>query len=267
VRTNPHGEISIDYADQEAVKALNQALLTHAYGIKSWDIPTGYLCPPIPGRSDYVHHLRDLLGTAGSRDGRVRVLDIGTGANCIYPLIGVREYGWRFVASEVDPVAYRWAKDLAASNPSVAGSIEIRQQSDRAHIFEGIIRDGDFFEASMCNPPFHASAEEARAANLRKRRNLGTGSQRSSPLNFGGKSGELWCRGGELGFALRMIAESGRFRDQCRWFTILVSRSAHLPRLQAALSETDATQVKIIDMAQGQKQSRILAWRYGRLRA
>ena len=51
-------------------------------------------------------------------------------------------------------------------------------------------------------------------------------------------------------------------RDQCRWFTTLVSKSAHLPRLHQALRDARAAEVKTIAMAQGQKQSRILAWTF-----
>ena len=56
VKPNAYGNASIDYADPLAVKALNQALLRQAYDLEHWDIPPGYLCPPIPGRSDYLYH-------------------------------------------------------------------------------------------------------------------------------------------------------------------------------------------------------------------
>lgn len=265
VKLNAHGNESIDYADPHAVKALNQALLEVAYGIRGWDIPSGYLCPPVPGRSDYLHYLADLLaGTRGAppRGGSVAVLDIGMGANCIYPLIGASEYGWRFVGSETDPVALGWAADLVARNPGVSALIEGRRQPSPADCFRGVVRPGEFFDVSMCNPPFHASAAEAAAANLRKRRNLGSKTSGASSRNFGGRGAELWCRGGELGFVLRMIAQSIEFAGQCRWFTTLVSKSAHLPRLREALRDAGAAEVRTIDMAQGRKQSRILAWTF-----
>ena len=61
VKPSGYGALTIDFANPAAVKALNQALLLEAYGIADWDIPAGYLCPPVPGRSDYVHHVADLL--------------------------------------------------------------------------------------------------------------------------------------------------------------------------------------------------------------
>jgi len=114
----------------------------------------------------------------------------------------------------------------------------------------------------MCNPPFHASAEEAAAGTRRKLHNLGGSKTRSPVLNFSGKSSELWCDGGELAFVRRMIVQSARLPHQCLWFTTLISKSAHLPRLQQALREVNVADVKTIEMAQGQKQSRILAWTF-----
>ena len=206
MKPNAHGDDSIDYADPQAVKALNQALLKDAYGLDHWDIPPGFLCPPIPGRSDYLHHLADLISLR--RGPAVRVLDIGTGANVIYPLIGASEYGWSFVGAEIDPVAWRWATKLVAVNDGIAKLIECRLQASAKHCFHGIIQPGEHFDLTMCNPPFHASATEATAGTLRKRRNLGI---KTTALNFGGKAGELWCDGGELAFIRRMIEESAAF--------------------------------------------------------
>jgi len=259
VKPNAYGDDSIDYADPLAVKALNQALLKQAYGLEHWDIPPGYLCPPIPGRSDYIHHLADLIEQR--RGPSVRVLDVGAGANCIYPLIGASEYGWSFVGAEVDPEARRWAQKIVAANPSVAGLIECRLQKSAAQCFHGIIQPGERFDLTLCNPPFHSSAAEAAEGTQRKLRNL---VGKKSGLNFGGKANELWCEGGELGFIRRMIEESADYAAQCGWFTTLVSKSEHLPRLEQALRRTKAAEVKIIDMAQGQKKSRILAWTFSK---
>jgi 23S rRNA (adenine1618-N6)-methyltransferase len=55
VITNPYGKESIDFASPDAVRVFNRALLKAFYGIQHWDIPADYLCPPVPGRADYVH--------------------------------------------------------------------------------------------------------------------------------------------------------------------------------------------------------------------
>lgn len=264
VESNAHGDDSIDYANPAAVKALNQALLRQAYKLENWDLPPGYLCPPIPGRSDYLHHVADLLGAGDGipRGKSVAVLDIGTGANCIYPLIGASEYGWRFVGAEVDPVACRWAKKLAASNPAVASLIECRLQASPMECFKGVIKPGEAFDLVVCNPPFHTSAAEAAAGTRRKLQNLAGRKPKETVLNFGGKDGELWCEGGELAFVRRMIKQSAELPNICLWFTSLVSKSAHLPGLQRALRNACAAEVRVIEMEHGQKKSRVLAWTY-----
>lgn len=284
VAPNAYGDLSIDYADARAVKALNQALLADAYGLQAWDLPPGGLCPPIPGRSEHLHHLADLLadGAGGSsgasnadvpRGSAVSVLDVGTGASCIYPLIGAREYGWHFVGTEADPASARWAEKLVAAHAQVADRIEVRLQTSPLRCFEGVVKPGERFDLSLCNPPFYASAQEAARSNRRKRRNLGgehTGGKRSvakrpggDVRNFGGKAGELWCAGGELGFVQRMISESAARPELCRWFTTLVARGATLPRLRRALDETGASEVRVLELSHGAKQSRILAWSFG----
>ena len=261
----PHGGPSIDFADPEAVKALNRALLAEAYGIQGWDIPSGYLCPPIPGRADYLHHLADLL--AGDADGAVpqgpgiHALDVGVGANVIYPLIGHQEYGWSFVGSDLDEAALASAARILAANPEIARSITLRRQADRNACFAGVVRPGERFDLTLCNPPFHGSAREAREASQQKWRKLGRGAA-GTARNFGGQGAELWCEGGEAGFIGRMIAESAGLRDRVRWFSTLVSSSASLPAVHRALRQVGAQDTRTVPMAQGQKQSRFVAWSF-----
>ncbi|MCY1289804.1 Ribosomal RNA large subunit methyltransferase F [compost metagenome] len=264
---NPYGKQSLDFAAPEAVKVLNRALLKRFYGLQFWDIPAGYLCPPIPGRADYLHCLADLLATDHGgeipRGQAVRALDIGTGANCIYPLIGHCEYGWQFTASDIDPTALAAAQAIVQAN-RLDGAIELRRQVQPQHLFRGLLQADERFDLSLCNPPFHTSAAEAHAGSRRKWRNLGKlDPKRKLPvLNFGGQSNELWCEGGELGFLRRMVAESAAFGTQVRWFSSLVSKAGNLPLLEQALRKAGAHEVRVIAMAQGNKQSRLLAWSF-----
>lgn len=259
----PHGGTTLDFADPAAVKSLNRALLAEAYGIQGWDLPAGYLCPPIPGRADYLHHLADLLAAGGAipRGPSVRVLDIGVGANAIYPLVGHREYGWTFVGSDLDGTALAAAARTLAANPGLEGAITLRRQADPLAAFAGILQRDEHFDLTLCNPPFHSSLREAREAAQAKWRKLGRAAA-GAARNFGGQRAELWCEGGEAGFIRRMIAESRAFAGQVGWFTTLVSRSASLPGLLGALRLAGAAEVRTVPMAQGQKQSRFLAWRF-----
>lgn len=262
VAINKHGDESVDFANPAAVRSLNQALLKHFYQVDNWAIPEGFLCPPVPGRADYVHHLADLLAEDNRRvpPRNITVLDIGCGANCIYPLIGHREYEWRFTGSEVNEEAMKAANAIIAANPGLNRSVRLRRQKESKAIFTDVIHKSDFYHAVMCNPPFHASAGDAQQGSQRKVRNLGLA--KDAPLNFGGQQDELWCEGGEKGFIGRMIEESVNFSRQCVWFTSLVSRKENLPDIWRALEAAEVTAYRTIEMAQGQKQSRIIAWTF-----
>jgi len=267
VAPTPRGNLSIDFTDPQAVRALNRALLALHHGVRDWDIPADFLCPPIPGRADYLHHLADLLaeGNGGKlpRGERVRLLDVGTGANGVYPLIGFKEYGWHFVGSDIAPAALDAFGRTLAANPDCAAAIELRRQPDPQAIFAGILRPGEHYAATLCNPPFHASPDDAVRGSKRKWKNLGKTTGKAVPLlNFGGQAAELWCPGGEAAFIERMIRESRQVATQVGWFTCLVSKASNLPLLQAALRREQASETRVVAMAQGQKQSRFLAWRF-----
>ncbi|WP_214226906.1 23S rRNA (adenine(1618)-N(6))-methyltransferase RlmF [Pedobacter sp. B4-66] len=266
VAVNSYGDQSIDFSDPAAVKSLNKALLKHFYGISYWDIPAGYLCPPIPGRADYVHYLADLLasvnnGVVPTRKS-IRGLDVGIGANCVYPIVGHQEYGWSFVGSEINSEAIKAAKAIVSANPELANAVVCRPQSNKHHIFKGIIKPGDLFDFSMCNPPFHSSAEEAQAGTKRKLQNLGKQRGKGVTLNFGGQNTELWYEGGEVGFIRNMIEESAAFGNQCLWFSTLVSKSSNLPFIYKMLQYAKVAEVRTVEMAQGQKISRFVAWTF-----
>ena len=268
LRPNPTGDQTIDFADATAVLSLNRALLSHYYGVKHWMIPPGYLCPPIPGRADYIHYLADLMAESSadpsSSGASVRVLDIGVGANCIYPIIGSQAYRWKFVGTEIDPVSVKAARAVVEANSNLKKQIRIVQQPDPSAIFRGLIKPSDRFEASLCNPPFHVSAAAAQAVGQQKIKNLAKGraTKNKSALNFGGQNAELWCAGGELAFIKQMIAESVEYADQVKWFTSLVSKNENLPGIKKALNGAKPREVKVIPMEQGSKQSRLIAWRF-----
>jgi 23S rRNA (adenine1618-N6)-methyltransferase len=267
VKLNAYGDASIDFSDALAVKALNQALLKQFYGVAVWDIPKQYLCPPIPGRVDYLHYLSDLISETHAglapKSESIRVLDIGVGANVIYPLLGNREYGWQFVGADINAQALKNAQSVVDAN-GLTNAIELRLQTSASTIFKGIIQQGEHFALTMCNPPFHASLADAKAGTQRKWRALGKqgAHKKSVVLNFGGQSAELYCAGGEEAFVTAMIAESKQFAAQCLWFTTLVSKASTLPAVYRALDKVNARSVKTIAMAQGQKQSRIVAWTF-----
>ena len=266
VTVNKFGNESIDFANPDAVRALNKALLKHFYNISYWELPKTNLCPPIPGRADYLHYIADILAEQNNgvipTEANVKILDIGTGANCIYPIIGHQEYGWSFVGTEIDKPAKLTAENIINHNPELKDLIKIRLQENKRNIFKGIIQPDEQFDFTICNPPFHNSREAATEGTKRKLKNLGKTVENKPVLNFGGQNNELWYEGGELAFITNMIFESVHFQKQCKWFSSLVSKKENLKPLYSVLKRVKATEVKTINMEQGNKVSRILVWQF-----
>ena len=293
VSENSQGRLSIDFSNPRSVKLLNKALLRAFYQVDHWDIPAGYLCPPIPGRADYLHYLADILAESYPLRDRVKVsstipvgkkvtvMDIGMGANCVYPIIGTRHYGWSFIGTDIDPAAVSSAAMLVVSNSTLRGRIDCRLQANTQNIFKGVLSENERIDATLCNPPFHHSPEAAAEGSSRKINNLrANATQKSRPagekrqfaktqqqtstssLNFGGQGAELWCAGGEVAFITQIIKESAGVADQCLWFTSLVSKKDNLAAIYRALKSVKPSLIKTIDMQQGQKLTRIVAWTF-----
>jgi 23S rRNA (adenine1618-N6)-methyltransferase len=59
-----------------------------------------------------------------------------------------------------------------------------------------------------------------------------------------------------------MAEQSRTCASQVFWFTTLVASAASLKALPEQLRDLGATDVRIIDMGQGSKRSRLLAWTF-----
>lgn len=258
---NPRSQMTINFQDVDAVRLLNRALLITHYEIDFWDIPASYLCPPIPGRVDYIHYLADLLAESNDQKiphgSDIKALDIGTGASLVYPLTGQHEYGWDFTGVDIDPLSLKSARQICERNRL---HIKLKRQNNSEDIFDGVIGPDDRFHLTLCNPPFHGSPAQAEEGTRRKWRNLGKGN--STELNFGGQNTELWCPGGEISFIARMVEQSMNFADQCLWFTCLVSKKDNLKPLTRLLKKAKVVEFRVVEMAQGQKTSRFIALTY-----
>jgi len=69
----------------------------------------------------------------------------GVGANFIYPLLGMCEYGWRFAGSDVNKGSIDWAeeniirKNLYLKDHTIDRGGSIRYQKDSSLVLEGVI--------------------------------------------------------------------------------------------------------------------------------
>ena len=266
LKPNKFGEDSVDFANPSAVKLLNKALLNYYYEVKNWDFPDENLCPAIPGRADYLHYIADLLGQSNfgeiPTEEKITGLDIGTGATCIYPIIGVIEYEWNFIASDIEEESIKSSKKIIESNPNLKNQVICKVQPNPQAFFEGIINPEDKLDFSMCNPPFHSSTEEAEKTSRRKVQNLTRKKVGKPELNFAGIQNELITEGGEHTFIHQMINESEKFAKNFYWFSTLVSKQSNLKGIYKALNKVEATQIKTIPIGTSNKSSRIIAWSF-----
>lgn len=137
--------------------------MIHEFKVTHYDIPKGYLCPRVPQRLQYLEWIKDLFAQVEGLTRPLLGFDIGVGANFIYPLIGIKKYGWRFAGSEVNKSSIEWAETkILKANPDIEGSfLGIRLQSDPLQVLTGVItQDEERFDFCMCNPPFFNSEDE-----------------------------------------------------------------------------------------------------------
>jgi 23S rRNA (adenine1618-N6)-methyltransferase len=257
VFTNRHGNITVDFSDPDAVKMLNRAILKKDYGIKFWEFSSQSLVPPIPGRVDYLCELNDILEISGLQES-AKIFDIGTGANCIYPILGTKMFNWEFLASDASSVSVKEAKLIVDTN-HLNNVIKVRLQENKQYILKNVLNEDEKITASICNPPFYKNKEDAIKATTKKWRGL---KQEVSERNFGGQANELWYKNGEKGFIQNYIYDSSFYKENCAWFTCLVSDKDLLRPLKVTLKKYNPAQVKVIKMKAGNKVSHMLLWSY-----
>ena len=259
---NPSGEETIDFSNSKAVYELNKAILLADFNIKNYELPMGYLIPPIPGRLEYLLQMREFISGKFNIDinTKLRGLDIGTGANGIYCILGLQHFNWTMVGAECDANSIEIAKANMQHTKSLKNKIEIRHQENKSFLFKNIIHSNEQFDFTVCNPPFHTSQKEALRGSQRKINNLGRDfDKKEVALNFEGQANELWCNGGEALFIKRLIKESVLYKTQVTVFSTLVSKSASLSPIKKQLTKTKAN-FEILPMDLGNKKSRIVLW-------
>jgi len=264
VTKNVHNEESIDFSNLEAVRMLNKAILKYYYDVENWDIPSDYLCPPIPGRADYIHHIADILGNHNQgkipTGNHIKCLDIGVGASCVYPIIGNSAYGWTFVGADIDAVALESGNTILEANPKLKGQVELRWQKNIRDIYYGMIQKDELFDLSICNPPFHDTLAESET--LQSSNSLQTSENENPTQKTGIHNSELCCEGGEERFLKDMIRQSKNFAASCLWFSTLILKQSHLKSVLEALQNANATEVKNIPMCQGKKAIHLVVWTF-----
>lgn len=283
------GKPRIDWKDFNATRELTRVLLLHDHSI-TWWIPDGQLCPTVPNRSNYIHWIEDLLSsdTIPREDNVVKGFDIGTGANCIYPLLGASLLGWSFVGTDVTDVALEWAERNVKNNPQISELIEIRKVDFEEKLIDQNTNNGGSCMDFSRNTELSTSSSVELCSGENKNYHgppilLGvvkTGEKfdfcmcnppffeamEESGLNpntsCGGTPAEMVCPGGEQAFISRIIQDSVQLKQSFRWYTSMVGKKSSLKSLIAKLREVGVTVVKTTEFVQGQTCRWGIAWSF-----
>ncbi|XP_057769276.1 uncharacterized protein LOC130989331 [Salvia miltiorrhiza] len=296
------GRPRIDWTDFNATRELTRVLLLHDHGVNWW-IPDGQLCPTVPNRLNYIHWIEDLLAldilpATRAESDITKGFDIGTGANCIYPLLGASVLGWKFVGSDITDIAIEWANKNVESNPHLSHLIDIR----RAGMGDERSRVGESQNHPICSSEgggVHLGNPEAENVGSLALSVLETQSNAKDcdgpPVllvvvkdgeNFdfcmcnppffetieeagmnpktscGGTPEEMVCSGGEHTFITRIIEDSVMLKDTFRWYSSMVGRKLNLNILVSKLWKVGATVVKTTEFVQGRTSRWGLAWSF-----
>ncbi|WBW73249.1 23S rRNA/U6 snRNA (adenine-N(6))-methyltransferase Mtl16 [Schizosaccharomyces osmophilus] len=243
----------IDFWDQGAVLTLAKAILKVYFSLEL-SLPKNRLCPMVPNRVLYLDYIESLLqSTIVDFDNeKVIGLDIGTGASCIYPLLGCKLYSFNFLATEIDSSSY----DAACSNVMnnrLEDKIKLEHRCEAAS-FLSRYPSGQEFTFVICNPPFYGSNEEIFNNKDRLPNSICSGSKN-----------EMITQGGEVEFARRILQES-KCRREILWFTCLLGKKSSLADLIHDLRDEKIDNYGIYEIHVGKTKRWILSWSFSRRR-
>jgi 23S rRNA A1618 N6-methylase RlmF len=91
-----------NFKEQKSLIVLTKAIMKHCFGVQ-WMCPMENLCPRVPARLNYLLWVNYQVGPNLKIE---TVLDVGTGATLIYPLLGHAVFGWKFIATEISLPSY-----------------------------------------------------------------------------------------------------------------------------------------------------------------
>ena len=253
----------VDFRDPRCLFALTRVLLLHDFQLR-FELPAQNLCPPIPQRLAVLYWVDDLLREQQQQQQQQharRGVDVGCGASAIFPLLGVRAFGWQFVATEVDSAAAAAARHNVELN-SMQHEVEVREVTDRRQVLLGVLGAADgHFDFVVCNPPFFSHSAQA---------------QLSPHRTSAATQSELVCEGGELTFVRQLYADSAQLRRQLGWVVAMIGKKDTLRVLRAEMAaaaqqqagsvrRSAPCQVRTTTFEQGKQTRWGLAWTFNAL--
>ncbi|XP_041052913.1 RNA N6-adenosine-methyltransferase mettl16 isoform X2 [Carcharodon carcharias] len=255
VHTSLTGKVSLNFKDPEAVRALTCTLLKEDFGL-TIDIPLERLIPTVPLRLNYIHWVEDLIGSDTVKSKLIRGIDIGTGASCIYPLLGATMNGWFFLATEVDDMCFNYAKKNVEQN-NLSDLIKVVKVPQKTLLMDALKEESEIvYDFCMCNPPFFANQLEAKGVNSRN-----PSRPPPSSVNTGGIT-EIMAEGGELEFVKRIIHDSLQLKKRLRWYSCMLGKKCSLAPLKEELRQQEVPKVTHTEFCQGRTMRWALAWSF-----
>ncbi|VDM60525.1 unnamed protein product [Angiostrongylus costaricensis] len=219
-----NGRVFVNFQEDGAVRSLTKALLKKDFDLEV-ELPHGCLVPRVPQRLNYILFIEDLL-KLNQIENNVIGIDIGTGASCIYALLGARWAGWKFFATETNTKAAEAANANVVRNRlgHLIRVIHISEQSTT------LIK----FTFCMCNPPFFESCETSKVRFI----------------------------GGEVAFIGRLIDESVLLQTQVSIYTTMLGKKSSISVLCRRLSRIDGVRYTVSTLSQGRTLRWVLAWTF-----
>lgn len=255
VQTNLVGRVTLNFKDPAAVRALTCTLLQEDFGL-SIQIPLERLIPTVPLRLNYIHWVEDLISQEGLSSQPRRGIDIGTGASCIYPLLGATMNGWHFLATEVDDICFNYATKNVEQN-NLSDLIKVVKVPQKTLLMDALKEESAIiYDFCMCNPPFFANQLEAKGVNSRNARR-----PPPSSVNTGGET-EIMAEGGELEFVKRIIHDSLQLKRRLRWYSCMLGKKCSLTPLKMELRNQGVPKVTHTEFCQGRTMRWALAWSF-----
>jgi 23S rRNA (adenine1618-N6)-methyltransferase len=203
-------EFSFDWSNNDLSLLMTKSILNYYFNIKYYDIPKGFLIPPVPSRLNYLNLINELIKDIEKEN--IIGVDIGTGANIIYPILGNSVCDWKFICSEINNESYNNAKLILQKN-NLEENINLIKQENKNNIFVSIINQENKYTFSMCNPPYYDYEQEIKIEDKK----------RDTEYNFD----EVYYEKGELGFFERYFEESICYKKNIFLFTILIGKKSN----------------------------------------
>ena len=254
-----------------ALAALTRALLRRDFSLE-WRPPADRLCPPVPGRLNYLLWAEDLPARLAL--GRLAAcavppppppplpalsLDVGVGANAIFPLLGARLGGFcsQWLATDIDAVAVAGARAAATRAGLPPSALAVLSVEPGGPLLAGALPaaaaagGAPLVAVTVCNPPFFASWEEA------------VESMRRAPARAGACGGaphEMATVGGEAAFAGRLADESQPLGERALWFSCMLGKRASVADVSLRLARARVPALRTTELVQGVTRRWAVAW-------